>query len=198
MSMRKNSSRKCQRGYLIMEALITIVLLLLALLGMAGLHSRAYQAETESYQRVQALTLVRDMVNRITANRSFAVNYVTGTTAGSQMGAGSGKDCSGPVTVADIDLCQWHAALIGAAEAAGGACNTATGANCVGAMINARGCITAIAGSAPPAYLVQVVWQGFTPTTAPPNSVACGTNAYGDEKLRRAVTAPVSLADLTG
>jgi len=183
---------------MIMEVLITIVLLLLALLGMAGLHSRAFQAETESYQRVQALTLLRDMVNRLTANRANAASYVTGTSTTGSMGVGSTKDCSAPTTTADIDLCQWHAALIGAAETAGGACNTATGANCVGAMIAAKGCVTAIAGSSPPAYLVQIAWQGFTQTGAPPGSVACGTGLYGDEKLRRTVTAPVALADLGG
>ena len=192
------SRKSRQRGYLIMEVLITIVLLLLALLGMAGLHSRAFQAETESYQRVQALTLLRDMTNRISANRSNAASYVTLTTEAGSMGKGSTKDCSNPTSTVDKDLCQWHTALIGAAETTGGGCNITSGVGCVGAMIGAKGCVTAIAGSSPPAYLVQVSWQGFTQTSAPPASAACGSGLYGDEKLRRIVTAPVALADLTG
>ena len=192
------SRKSRQRGYLIMEVLITIVLLLLALLGMAGLHSRAFKAETETYQRVQALTLLRDMTNRIAANRTNVANYVTATTGTGSMGIGSTKDCTAPTSTADIDLCQWHAALIGAAEATGGSCNTTSGVGCVGAMILAKGCVTAIAGSSPPAYLVQVAWQGFTQTSAPPGSAACGSGLYGDEKLRRVVTAPVAIADLTG
>lgn len=194
--MRHRKSLVRQTGFLIMEVLVAMVILLIALLGLAGLHARALQAETESYQRVQALTLLRDMSDRISANRASAASYVTGTSPPTLMGNGSTKNCSAPTTTVDRDLCQWHAALLGSSETAGGACNISTGANCVGAMVSARGCVTAIAGSVPPAYLVQVVWQGFTPTSAPPNSVTCGSGLYGDEKLRRAVTTPISIANL--
>jgi type IV pilus assembly protein PilV len=172
-----------------------LFILLIGLVGLAGLQARAQQAENESYQRLQALMLLRDMVDRINANRANASSYVTGTST--PLGSGNTIDCSGPTTTADLDKCQWSAALIGAAETSGGTCNTTSGANCVGAMIRARGCVTNLGGGATGPFLVQVVWQGLVPTAAPPTSVACGSGSYGDETLRRAVTTVVQIADLS-
>ena len=192
-----------------LEALVTLVLLLFGLLGLVALQARAQQAETESYQRVQALVLLRDMADRINANRyAAAASYDTGTTP---LGNSSTKDCSAPATVIDIDLCQWSAALVGVSETSGG--------TNVGAMIGARGCITALATSTVPnpksgpglpatvtittQYLVQVVWQGLVQTSNPPSSVGCGKDLYGDEAAsatlgqRRAVTTVVNIGTLT-
>src|SRR5213593_4800701 len=94
-----------QAGFLMIEVLVAMFILLIGLLGLVGLQSRAQQAETESYQRVQALTLLRDMADRINANRGAAASYVTGSS--SPLGNDSTKDCSAPTTIADIDLCQW-------------------------------------------------------------------------------------------
>jgi type IV pilus assembly protein PilV len=180
-----------QAGYLMIEVLITMFILMIGLLGVVGLQARAQQAENESYQRTQALVLLRDMADRIYANRIAAASYITGTTV--PLGNGSTKDCSAPGTTADVDLCAWSAALVGAAESSGGACNVTTGANCVGAMIGARGCITSTAADT---YLVEVAWQGLNTTAAPPGSVACGSGSYGVEEQRRAVTTVVQIANL--
>lgn len=183
-------------GFSMIEVLVSLVILLFGLLGLVALHGRAQQAGTESYQRVQALVLLRDMVDRINANRTAAASYVTGTSATTAMGTNATKDCSAPSTLADKDLCQWDAALKGAAEAAGGTCNKTTGANCVGAMIGARGCVTMTTGNQ---YLIQVAWQGLTSTSAPPATVNCGSGAYGTESLglRRAVATVVQIGVLT-
>jgi type IV pilus assembly protein PilV len=198
-----------QTGFLMLEALVTLVLLLFGLLGLVALQARAQQAETESYQRVQALILLRDMADRINANHYAAAgSYDTGTTP---LGNSSTKDCSAPATVVDIDLCQWSAALVGVAETSGG--------TNVGAMIGARGCIAALATSTVPnpkpgpglpatvtittQYLVQVVWQGLVQTSNPPSSVGCGKDLYGDEGVsatlgqRRAATTVVNIGTLT-
>lgn len=184
-----------QRGYLMIEVLITIFILVIGLLGVVGLQARAQQAEGDSYQRTQALILLRDMADRIAANRTVAFDtstsaYVIGTA--NYVGTGTSKNCATPASTADIDLCAWSAALIGAAEASG-TCDTTTGANCVGAMIKARGCITSPAVHT---YLIEVVWQGLTPSAAPPSSVACGSGLYGAEEYRRAVTTVVQIGDI--
>jgi type IV pilus assembly protein PilV len=190
-----------QSGFLMIEVLVTLVILVFGLLGLVSLQSRAYQAENESYQRVQALVLLRDIADRVNANRAAAASYVTGTS--SPLGYGSGKDCSAPTSNVDIDLCAWHAALLGAAETVG-TCDTSSGStssvgNCRGAMIRARGCITSPATDQ---YLIQVVWQGLSQTANPPSSVACGQNSYGSESaaatagLRRAVTTVVQIGNL--
>jgi type IV pilus assembly protein PilV len=190
----RSSSRAPQAGFSMIEVLVTIVILVFGLLGLAGLQTRAQVAETESYQRTQALVLVRDMADRIYANKANAASYLVATSA--PLGKDSTKDCSGPPAAGtpDWDLCEWDAALKGAAESAGGACDTSTGANCIGAMIGARGCITSIATDT---YLIEVVWQGLAKTGAPPASVGCGSGSYGDDTQRRAVTTVVRIATLT-
>jgi type IV pilus assembly protein PilV len=185
-----------QAGFLMLEVMIALFILVFGLIGLAGLQARAQQAENESYQRVQALMLLRDMVDRINANRANATSYVTTTPIGY---GNTTMNCSAPGTTVEIDLCQWQAALIGAAETSGGTCDTASGANCVGAMIRARGCITNIGAGAPASgpFLVEVVWQGLAPSAAPPSSVTCGSGSYSDETLRRAITTVVQIANLT-
>jgi type IV pilus assembly protein PilV len=183
-------NRRSQAGFTMIEVLVTLVILLFGLLGLVGLQSRAQVAETESYQRAQALVLLRDMADRISANRANAASYTYAVSA--PLGTNSTKDCSAPATMADTDLCQWDAALKGAAEASG-ACNTTTGANCVGAMVGARGCITSPAANQ---YLIQVVWQGLLKSAAPPAASPCGINLFGDETQRRAVTTVVQIGVL--
>jgi type IV pilus assembly protein PilV len=179
-----------QFGFTMIEVLVTLVILLIGLLGLAALQSRAQVLETESYQRTQALVLLRDMAGRINANRALAASYVTGTA--SPLGKGSTIVCPppGPAATADIDLCAWDAALKGASETAAG--------TQVGAMIAARGCITSPAASQ---YLLAIVWQGMASTSAPPASVVCGQGFYGsgtanDDSYRRAVTTVVQIGNL--
>ncbi|HEY0563491.1 MAG TPA: prepilin-type N-terminal cleavage/methylation domain-containing protein, partial [Methylophilus sp.] len=50
-----------QQGSTLLEVLITIVILAIGLLGLAGLQSRLHVSEMESYQRAQALVLLNDM-----------------------------------------------------------------------------------------------------------------------------------------
>ena len=156
------------------EVLVALVLVLIGLLGLAGLQSRAQVAENESYQRVQALVLLRDMVDRVNANRSNAASYITGISASENRGKGyAGCNTTSPRAAAD--LCEWDQACKGTGESIG-TCDLA-GNNCVGAMIGARGCITSPAANQ---YLIQVAWQGLGQTSSPPVSLACGKDQYGN------------------
>jgi type IV pilus assembly protein PilV len=185
MTMRIRPSS--QAGYLMIEVLITMFILAVGLLGVVGLQARAQQAETDSYQRTQALVLLRDMAARINTNHEQAFDttvspYLVPTTA--PLGTGTSKDCSAPTTIADTDLCAWNDALLGASETSGG--------SNVGTMIGARGCITTPATHT---YLIEIVWQGLTPSAAPAG--ACGATLYGsNDDLRRAVTTVVQVGDI--
>ena len=185
--------RADQRGFTLLEVLIAILVLLLGLLGMAGVQVRTTQAEFESYQRVQALVLLHDMVDRLQANRLRAACYAltTNTTSGSPF-AGTGATLPGCGTgtgtdelVALADMSAWSAALQGAAET--------QGTDKVGAMIGARGCVTADGADV---YTVSVAWQGMSSTAAPPAALTCGTGLYGNEALRRVVSTTVRVANL--
>jgi len=184
---------KCA-GFGLLEVLVTMVILLSGLLGLAGLLTRSQQFEMESYQRAQALILLQDMADRINANRKVAACYAitTDATAGTPyLGTNSGitPNCSsGTVSQyerANADLTAWHDILRGTTE-------TQDGAN-VGAMIGARGCIRQTATNT---YLILVTWQGLGKTVSPNPSLACANTTYGDEAQRRVVSTTVNIADL--
>ena len=173
-----------QAGTSMIEVLISIVIVVLGLLGLAGLQSRAQLAEAESFQRAQAVILLQDMVERIQSNKKAASNAYD--TAGVPLGTGAEQPC-GLLAGADLDKCEWHNALVGAAESAGGLK--------VGAMIGARGCIDVIRAAMPREFLVSVAWQGINPTVDPQAS-QCGAGQYGDPKTRRLLTSSVVIGCL--
>jgi len=177
---------KGQRGFLLIEVLITIVILAFGLLGLAGLQTRMQAIEMESYQRSQALILLDDMISRISSNRANAASYSTGSPVGT--GDSQPADCAATTSFGhERDLCEWSNALKGVGEQAGGAN--------AGAMVGGRGCIDAIAGSTPPAYRVTVAWQGLQPTVAP--SLTCASGSYsGDDAYRRSIAKTISIANL--
>ena len=170
---------RAQLGFLLLEVLITIVLVGIGLLGLAGLQARTAVMEMEAYQRTQALFLAQDMAERIAANKADAAHYV-----GDGYGAGGTAACGGAGGYA-YDLCTWGNALRGATEKSG----TVN----VGTLQGGRGCIAAKAAGR---YQVIVAWQGRVPTVAP--AVRCGADDPGAEPYRRAVVVPVHLANLRG
>ena len=111
ISPRKNiATRQAHNmGFSMIEVLITIVILTIGLLGLAGLQTKALTAQMESYQRSQALILLKDIGDRIDANRKNALSYVT------TVGTGAACPPAG-ATIASADLNQWCNALLGAAE----------------------------------------------------------------------------------
>lgn len=172
------------------EILVSILILAFGLLGLAGMQLHVQTAEIESYQRAQALILVEDMAQRISTHRSTAATYATGNTYGTDDGEPS--DCNGiALGTAARDLCEWSNALKGSTE------TTSSGTK-VGAMVDARGCVTEIQAANPATgictpgiYRVDVVWQGMNATTAP--SVECGKDSYGNDAQRRAISRLVTV-----
>ena len=180
------------------EVLVTVVITLTGLLGMAGLVVRTHIAEFESYQRAQALILLSDMVDKLNANRKAAGCYAfSGLSTGSPFlgtSANVTPACTAYGTTegqtrAVADLNDWNGKLLGTAETKDG--------NAVGAMRAARGCVSF--NSATATYQVSVAWQGSTgtvdPTTVDPTLV-CASGQYGPENQRRIVSVTLSIATL--
>jgi len=130
------------------------------------------------------------MANRIAVNRTAAA--AGSYNIGPATPTGAGITCpTATTTQVDRDLKEWCNALQGAAEVSG----TAS----VGAMVGGRGCVESVGGD----FLVTVAWQGLTPISAPPASVACGANSYNapaggciNDLCRRTVTTLVRIANL--
>jgi type IV pilus assembly protein PilV len=188
-----------QRGTSLIEVLVTMVILAFGLLGAAGLQARLQLADMESYQRAQALVLMDDIASRITTNRAHAAAYVTG--AANPLGTGNACPIPGSTaTLQQTDAAQWCNALQGVAEV--------VVTSRLGAMLGARGCIESLTPTTNNEYLVTVAWQGLTPVSAPPASIACGANLYNgaagstssncaSDRCRRVVTTVVRIAGLT-
>jgi type IV pilus assembly protein PilV len=97
-------------------------------------------------------------------------------------------------TLQQADTGEWCNALQGAAE-------TSTASGLVGAMVGGRGCVEDLGSGS---FQITVAWQGTTPVSAPPASVACGQGSYNgavgssctDDLCRRTVTTIVRVATL--
>jgi len=197
-------SRGRSQGFNLLETLVALLIVVVGLLGLAGLQARAQVAELESYQRAQALVLLYDMVDRINNNRltapcfAFTTDLANGTpyagdtTGGGHLGTPScGLSTTAYNSLANSSLTAWDTLLQGSSEKKG-----ASSSN-VGAMIGARGCVSYnsateyidfasganIAGTGE--YTISVSWQGMADTFTP--TVACGVGLYGTEPRRRTV-----------
>ena len=205
---RAQGKAKAQHGGSLIEVLVTMVILMVGLLGLVGLMVQAQRGQVESYQRIQALVVLQDMVGRVNANRKAAPCYVTATfvgTAGPSLVA-CATGTAEQKTRANDDLFEWQQLLLGSAETVSSGGVTSN----VGAMIGARGCVNLIqtgAAVAPPGvatavYRVTVAWQGQSATAAPPSAggifvaIPCASGQYGAENLRRVVYEDVQIVDL--
>lgn len=66
-------SGKAQRGFTLLEVLVTMVVLALGLLGYAGLQMASLKNSASAYQRSQATILAYDLIDRMRVNRTQAV-----------------------------------------------------------------------------------------------------------------------------
>ncbi|WP_236748781.1 type IV pilus modification protein PilV [Acidovorax carolinensis] len=168
-----------QRGVALIEALIAMLIIAFGTLGFIGLQARTKVANLEAYQRSQALILVNDMAERISLNRASAASYVS-----DDIGATPPSNCNDTsLSPAQKDLCEWANAIRGAGEK--------QGSTLVGAMLNARGCITNPSANF---YQISIAWQGIQATRAPID--LCGKNNFSSEDMRRTVSVVVQIGSL--
>lgn len=192
-------------GFSLLEVLITLFIVAIGVLGLAGLQGRALMAEIEAMSRGQAQLLVNDLAERINANNANIASY---NQSGVTFGTGHTNACvsANPnnlaaqatccrltteggtqASIAARDLCEWDLALQGI-----GTANSA-GSSKLGGLVGARGCVT-LTGTAR-VYQIDVVWQGRDSTGAVASDVSCGNTAITTH--RRAVTRRLRDADLS-
>jgi type IV pilus assembly protein PilV len=188
--------REGQRGFTMLEVLVTIVITAFGLLGLAGLQTKMIKAEMEAYQRIHALVLLQDMADRINSNRLavMAGHYdkikTTATKGSEQCKTDEGpEDEDALAAISRQDTCEWESQLMGS--------GVSDGSNNIGAMISAMGCVESINAN-PKTLRISVAWQGLTASAVPEQALSCGSGLYGDETLRRVVSQIVVLANLAG
>ncbi|MDB5968804.1 MAG: putative type 4 fimbrial biosis pilv-related transrane protein [Hydrocarboniphaga sp.] len=151
-------------GFTLIEVLITIFITAIGLLTVAGLQAASKKVNFETAQRTSATALAQDMVERIRANPSAKVSYLTSdaTAAASATGCAASSAACSSADLAAYDVYQWGQKLLGAEE------QDASG-NITGGLVNPTGCITYDATNK--VYRVAVAWRGYTALAAIPSTV---------------------------
>lgn len=150
--MKKNSSKlppRQHRGFAMLEALVSILILSIGVLGMVGMQSAAIRYEQNSWARSAVSMMAGDIAERIRANVGTANNsvYVYSTSYADErtlINGGSAftlsTDCSTavctPDQLASFDLITWRNSLNRLAP----------------------GSVGFIAGSSDTAYVVTIAW----------------------------------------
>lgn len=199
-------TKQQQAGFSLIEVLITMVIILVALLGIVALQAQAHIAELEAHERAQALIFLSDISDRMVANHETASCFAitTNTTAGTPfIGAtGSGHLTSPTCTVSTAAYNTQAVDTINDLDSElQGANETLSDGTKAGAMIGARACIsydssTEVSGQpGTGVYTIIVTWQGMSKIAAPLNQ-DCAVGLYGDPAQRRAVSTTLRLAKL--
>lgn len=161
-------------GFSLLEVMITILIVSVGLLGLAGLHSRALIAETEAKGRGEALALLQDVAQRMEANafgaKAAIASALTLDNVGLDYACGTG-------TQLEADLCEWDASIKNAKS-----------------LPDARGCVEAIA--ADNEILLSLAWRGRDGGFAPSAAQGCGSGEIATN--RRVVSTRVRIPSLGG
>ena len=212
--------KRC-RGFTMIEVLVTLVILLFGLLGIAGLMAKGQRAAYEALQRQQALAMVADMAERIIGNRTQAVAYAAAAPLTQPVGAGYGlnyatllkngiTNCATATCSADqlmsYDIAMWEGLMLGYSE------RLVAGTTRVGGILNANGCIVELADTSancpiPPStgrrftrtLRISVAWQGSEDSVDPSlvsgnTNMTCGNaRGYRSASSRRIVAADINV-----
>jgi type IV pilus assembly protein PilV len=165
------------RGFTLIEVLITVFVTGVGLLTVAGLQAASKKLNFETAQRTTATALAQDMVERMRANASAKSSYIISDATAQTLGT----DCSlanatcSSADLAAFDVYQWGSKLLGAEE-------TDAAGNVTGGLVNPTGCITY--DSTRKVYRVAVAWRGYSalaaaPTGTPSNSSILDTCGNG-------------------
>lgn len=198
-----------QHGFSLVEVLITVAVVAVGLLSVAGLQAFSKKSNYDSLQRTTAAALAQDIIERMRANPGQAVAYVTDPTRGISELAPEpdpGVPCNLnaaqpsantpaciPTQIALYDRYQWSLALFGEAEKGGDAQRA-------GGLVAATGCITQTSCGV---YQVVIAWRGVTPLGSA-TADTCGTGnpnydvegqSTGNGLLRRLVTVQTFVDD---
>lgn len=172
-------------GFSLLEVLISMVVLSIGLLGIAGLQATSKRTSYEALQRTTAVMLTRDIIERMRTNpdQIAAYNGTVDTTTITH------NDCSAatctPAQLAAYDLFEWQQAILGASELSDTGVNT-------GGLVSPVGCITVAAACTSCLVTVAIAWRGMT-KLSDPSIDTCGDTSgnyddtAGDNVFRRVI-----------
>lgn len=167
-----------QTGSSLVEVAISLLVVSVATVGLAGLQISAKHLGHQAMQRTEAAALAMDLLERMRGNRTVLAHYRS-----KGMGAASGADLARPdkncdwmacraAELAAWDLWNWERALNGATTGRG-----------AGGLVRPLACIAVLER----AVTVLVTWEAHP--SLPPLSAdsACDASKYGEGESRQAL-----------
>ncbi len=155
-----------QAGAGLIEVAISILVLSVGTIGLAGLQISAKRQGFEALQRTEAAALAMDLLERMRANPEALAEYQTdGVAVASPPPARlcDQASCSAG-EMSRWDLWQWRQALSGAGVAGS-----------VGGLVEPTGCV-AVSGRL---VTVAIAWRGYLSLAGPGADAGCGAGYYG-------------------
>lgn len=173
-----------QKGVGLIEVVVSLLIISIGVLGMAGLQINAKRAAHEAVQRTTAAYLASDMLERMRSNPSVLASYVTAGLGGGSITSEPSPNClSAACTAAELaahDLWAWEQSIDGATET-----RTVSGTLVsTGGMLDPTGCISHSSGT----ITIAVAWKGYQ-ALSNPTSTTCGSGLgkYGTNDANRQV-----------
>ena len=152
----KTCSGRTQRGVTLIEALITLFVLSVGLLGMAALQLVSIQENSSAFRHTQAIWFANDMADRMRANMVGVAgnSYDNVDTSTAPLAQSCTSSCT-PTQIASMDIYEWDLQI-----------KTLPGG---------FGTVTSDGGS-PERFLIQVRWQDDITNiaTTAPHRVSAG------------------------
>ena len=178
-----------QKGFSMIEVLVTVVILAVGLLGIAALQFMSKRSNFEAVQRTAATMLAYDIIERMRTNSTQLMEYAGDASTPSPLLGGATQstpdpNCSTasctPFKLSQYDLWEWERSLDGASEIM-----TASGNN-TGGLVSPTACITTTvpAGITDRSgeYRIAIAWRGPTPLSDPTISTCgLGSGKYNSE-----------------
>ena len=127
-----------QSGFSLIEALVSLVVLSVGMIGMAALYGQGLSAGRTALYRTVAVNLTADMADRIRANRLGDAAY-NGAGADNNCDAGDNNSCT-PAEMAAHDIWVWNQQVVNSLPGAASSVTYAPGAG------------------APPSFTIRVTW----------------------------------------
>lgn len=151
------------RGFSLVEVLITLVIMSVGMLGIAGLYVHSMQAGRTSMLRHHAVTLAGDIADRIRANPTAGAAYVAAAGADNNCVA-QGSDCN-VAQMAAQDIFLWQAQAL----------------EFLPPMANGTQQVVVVfdAGALPQSYTITIRWDEPTPDGIQPQySISFPVNPF--------------------
>jgi len=185
-----NISNPTNRGFSLLELLVTLIVFSVGLLTVAGLQTVSKQANFEAIQRTSASQVAYGLLEDMRVNGdAIGIYLAAGTLGNGSRGAepapncASGAECN-PAQKATHDLWFWEQILDGNLES-----NAGVG---TGGLVLPTVCITGPAGGVAGIHIVTITWRGAASINNAVNN-PCGslTGNYGaNNEFRRIMQVP--------